>query len=322
MDQSFTHAKDAAIALKNLAEAKDLHSKVNYSFKDVERLLLKASDHNISAYVELAKLYEKHGIFDEALKWYMRKYNHSMLENEDIAKLASWYEQGIGTEIDYNMAVKLYTRIAFIHDEALKGAIRLYKNKDIDYVRNLAPGQMTFEKWEDEARKRGIIKESQIDEQTLQDMSNDFWATSDNDDEIIKNLGKSEFSVVYVVTTIFYLLVAAMIGFGVSDILERIYEVNNEHWFSAVSIILLSGGFCSFVPILAYSILEIKGSSITTAIGTGFIGGALVPIFTGFEHMDGGISGIFIISATMALVEYKASIKEHLQSNENSRRID
>jgi len=157
MTRSFTQAKDAAIALKYLTEAKALLRQDDYSFKEVEKLLLKASKSTRhKTYLELARLYEKHNMFDEALKWYMRKYNDSMLEAEDIVKVASWCEHGIGASIDNNMAVKLYTKVAFINDEALKGAIRLYENNKIDYVRNLAPGQMTLEKWEEEARKRGV----------------------------------------------------------------------------------------------------------------------------------------------------------------------
>jgi len=148
---------NVAIALQYLAEAKALLRKDDYNFKKVESLLLEASKSTRhETYLELARLYEKHNIFDEALRWYMRKYNHSMLEGEDTVKVASWYEQGIGTEIDHNMAVKLYTRIAFTNDEALKGAIRLYKDKNATYMRTLAPGLMTLEKWEDEARKRGV----------------------------------------------------------------------------------------------------------------------------------------------------------------------
>jgi len=157
MTRSFTQAKDTAVALKCLAEAKALLRQDNYSFKKVESVLLKASKSaRHEAYLELARLYEKHNMFDEALKWYMRKYNYSMLDNEYTVKGASWYEQGVGTEVDYNKAVKLYTRIAFTNDAALKGAIRLYENNKIDYVRSLAPGQMTLEKWEEEARKRGV----------------------------------------------------------------------------------------------------------------------------------------------------------------------
>jgi len=148
MDHSFTEAKDTAIALKYLTEAKALLRQDDYSFKEVEELLLKASKSTRhETYLELARLYEKHNMFDEALKWYMRKYNYSGLEGEDTVKVASWYEQGIGTEIDYNMAVKLYTKIAFTNDEALKGAIRLYKDKNATYM----SGLMTLEIWEDEA---------------------------------------------------------------------------------------------------------------------------------------------------------------------------
>ena len=157
MDHSFTEAKDTAIALKYLTEAKSLLRQDDYSFKKVESLLLEASKSTRhETYLELARLYERHNIFDEALKWYMRKYNYSMLEAEDIVKVASWYEQGIGTEIDHNMVVKLYTYIAFTNDEALKGAIKLYKDKNTTYMRTLAPGLMTLEKWEDVARKRGV----------------------------------------------------------------------------------------------------------------------------------------------------------------------
>jgi len=157
MTQSITQAKDTAIALKYLIEAKTLLCQDDYSFKKVESLLLEASKSTRhETYLELARLYERHNIFDEALKWYMRKYNYSMLEAEDIVKIASWYEQGVGTEVDNNLAVKLYIGIAFGNDEALKGAIRLYKNKNTTYTRTLAPGLMTLKKWEDEARKRGV----------------------------------------------------------------------------------------------------------------------------------------------------------------------
>ncbi len=156
-DNQITQAKDTAIALKYLIEAKALLRKDDYNFKKVEQLLLKASKSTRhETYLELARLYERHNIFDEALKWYMRKYNYSMLDKKDTVKVASWHEKGIGTEVDNNLAVKLYTGIAFGNDEALKGAIRLYKNKNTTYMRTLAPGLMTLEKWEDVARKRGV----------------------------------------------------------------------------------------------------------------------------------------------------------------------
>ncbi len=308
MTQPITQAKDTAIALKCLVEAKDLQSKASYSFKDVEQLLLKASDHNISAYVELAKLYEKHDVFDEALKWYMRKYNNSMLENEDIVKVASWYEQGIGTEVDNNMAVKLYTGIAFVDDEALKGAIRLYKNNNIDYVRSLAPGLMTLEKWEDEARKRGVIKESRTDEKKLRQIRNDIRESFKKDDEIIKNLGKGDFKFRYFILMLFMVLISVIIGSGVSDYLVRLHEVNDGHWFAAVVVMLLSGGVCSFIPILVYSFAKdvVSGGSIMI----GAIGGLLVPVFTGFEHMGSGIGAMFVLSAFISLSEYEINRKE------------
>jgi len=154
---SIVKAKDVAIAIKHLIEAKALLNQDSEKFKDIEQLLLKVSNFtHFETYLELARLYEKHNIFDKALKWYMRKYNHSLLNNKDLVKIASWYEQGIGTKIDKNMAVELYTKIAFVDDEALKGAVRLYKNKSVTYMRSLAPGLMTPEKWMYEADKRGI----------------------------------------------------------------------------------------------------------------------------------------------------------------------
>jgi TPR repeat protein len=157
MVDSIVEAKDTAIAIKYLIEAKTLLRKDNESFQDIEQLLLKASKFtHFETYLELAKLYEKHNFFDKALKWYMYKYDRSLLDNKDLIKVASWYEQGIGTKIDKNMAVELYTRIAFIDDEALAGVIRLYKNKGVTYMRVLAPGLMTPEKWRHEADKRGV----------------------------------------------------------------------------------------------------------------------------------------------------------------------
>jgi hypothetical protein len=192
MDQSFTEAKDTAIALKYLTEAKALLRQDDYSFKEVEELLLKASKSTRhETYLELARLYERHSIFDEALKWYMRKYNYSMLDKKDAMKVASWYEKGIGTEVDNNLAVKFYTGIAFSNDEALKGAIRLYKNKNTTYMRTSASGLMTPEKWEDEARERGVIEENQIDDKKIQKLEDAVRATFKNDptiDEVIQSI--------------------------------------------------------------------------------------------------------------------------------------
>jgi len=157
MTQSIVQVKDIAIALKHLTEAKGLLCQDGYSFKKVEHLLLKASKFaRHETYLELARLYERHNIFDEALKWYMLKYNISMLKRGDVLKVASWYEQGVGTKIDNNMAVKLYSSIAFLNDEALKGTIRLYKDKSATFIKSLAPGLMTLEKWEEEALKRDV----------------------------------------------------------------------------------------------------------------------------------------------------------------------
>lgn len=309
MTRSITQAKDAAIALKNLVEAKSLLNQDDYSFKQVEGLLLKASKHNIESYIELAKLYENHSIFDKALKWYMCKYNHSMLENEDIVKIANWHEKGVGTEIDNNMAVKLYTRVAFVNDEALKGAIRLYKDKDATYMRTLAPGLMTLDKWEDEAIKRGVVADDQINEGSIQEAEENLRALFKKDDEIIKNIGRDDFKLKYLLLFFFIISVAVMIGDGVSDYLVKLHEVNDSHWFAAIIIMLLSGGVCSFVPILIYSFAGDSGISKGSMI-IGFIGGLLVPVFTGFERMGSGIGSIFILSAIISLLEYKTNIKE------------
>jgi predicted HTH domain antitoxin len=192
MDQSFTEAKDTAIALKYLTEAKALLRQDDYSFKEVEELLLKASKSTrYETYLELARLYERHNIFDEALKWYMRKYNHSMLETEDTLKVASWYEQGIGTDTDYNMAVKLYTRKAFSNDEALKSVIRLYKDKNASYMGTSAYGLMTLEKWEDEARKRGVKDKGTLDKENLDYLEAKLRESFKNDptiDEVMQSI--------------------------------------------------------------------------------------------------------------------------------------
>jgi len=192
MNLSPTQAKDTAIALKYLTEAKDLLRQDGYSFKRVENLLLKASKFaRHETCIELARLYERHNIFDEALKWYMLKYNISMLERDDVLKVASWYEQGVGTKIDNNAAVKLYSSIAFLNDEALKSTIRLYKDKNATYIRPLAPGLMTLKKWEEEARKRGIKDKDTLDKENLDYLEAKLRESFKNDptiDEVMQSI--------------------------------------------------------------------------------------------------------------------------------------
>ncbi len=159
-------------------------------------------------------------------------------------------------------------------------------------------------------KNKAVSGKNQVDGKN---MSNDFWATSDN--KIIKNLGKVGFNPGHIIVFIFFMLVAAMIATGVSNYLERIYEVNNGHWLSVAGVMLLSGGFCSFIPVLIYSISEIKTKEIEMAILYGFGGGVLVTVLTGFEHMGSGMTGVFIIFTFLSFtytLEYNKEIKERL----------
>ena len=156
-------------------------------------------------------------------------------------------------------------------------------------------------------------------------VSSDFWTTSDNDDEIIKGLGKSGLKPEHIVMFVFLLFTVVMMGSAVSDYLEKVYKVSDGHWFSVISVMLLGGGFCSFIPVLIYSVSEIKTSKVMGMILFGFFGGILATILTGFEHMRDGITGVFAISAFMSsfyVLEYNKDMKERIFRYVESTRID
>jgi hypothetical protein len=88
---------------------------------------------------------------------------------------------------------------------------------------------------------------------------------------------------------------------------------------------LLGGGFCSFIPVLIYSVSEVKTSKVGSTILFGFFGGILATFLTGFEHMDTGIIGVFAITAFMScdgVLEYNKDMKERLFNYFESKRFD
>jgi hypothetical protein len=202
--------------------------------------------------------------------------------------------------------------------------IEVWGDKTIDDFEFDNPGQVLVVPNSVET-PANVENESVPDIENIQQAEEELRASFAKDHEIIKNLGKSGFKPTYVALFIFMFLVVFLVGSSVADQLERIYEVNGGHWFAVIIVMLLSGGFCSFIPVLIYSVSEVKSSKVGSAILFGFVGGILVPVLTGFEGMDEGITGIFAISAFMSfyyVLEYNKDIKERLIKHEKSKQID
>jgi len=143
MENTFKVAK----ALGHFSNAKQLIHSKNYSFHQVEKLLLKAAKAKVyDADIELATLYKKHKMFKEALYWYDKSSRISYDENL-IFEIASWYENGIGTEVNYDEAAKLYLKISHFNNEALVKLMTLYKDKKTSYFGTM-PQRNNFQYWQ------------------------------------------------------------------------------------------------------------------------------------------------------------------------------
>jgi len=136
-----------AKALGHFSYAKQLIHSKNYSFHQVEKLLLNAAKAKFSeADMELANFYKKHRMFKEALYWYEKSLPRSVDQNLKI-EIASWYENGIGTEVNYDKAAKLYLPISHFNDEALVKLMTLYNDKKTSYFGTM-PKRNNFQYWQ------------------------------------------------------------------------------------------------------------------------------------------------------------------------------
>ena len=127
--------------------AKQLMQSENYSFYQVEKLLLNAAKANVfDSKLELANFYKKHRMFKEALYWYDKSLHISSDENL-IIEIASWYENGIGTELNYDKAAKLYLMISQFNNEALVRLMTLYNDKKTSYFGTM-PQRNNFQYWQ------------------------------------------------------------------------------------------------------------------------------------------------------------------------------
>jgi len=115
---NFPNVKNIGQKIGLFSYAKQLIQSENYSFHQVEKLLLNAAKANVfDSKLDLANFYKKHRMFKEALYWY-EKTLFIGLDHNLLIEIASWYEEGIGTEVNYDKAAELYIRIAHSNDEA------------------------------------------------------------------------------------------------------------------------------------------------------------------------------------------------------------
>ena len=133
--------------------AKQLIQSENYSFHQVEKLLLGAAKADIfDSELELAKFYKEHRIFNEALYWY-EKTLFAGLDHNLLIEIASWYEEGIGTEVNYDKAAELYIRIAHSNDEALRRLLLLHKDNKTSYLGTI-PQRNNLQYWQNLLARR------------------------------------------------------------------------------------------------------------------------------------------------------------------------
>ena len=143
-------------AIRHSSIARQLASNKNYTFKEIEGHLLEAIKHNKnSAELDLANLYKKHKMFKEALYWY-EKTLFIGLDHNLLIELASWYEEGIGTEVNYDKAAELYLRIAHSNNEALIRLLSLHKDNKTSYLGTI-PQRNNLQYWQNLLARR--IKE-------------------------------------------------------------------------------------------------------------------------------------------------------------------
>ena len=143
----------ATKAIRHSAIARQLASNKNYTFKEVEGHLLEAVKHNKnSAELDLANLYKKHKMFKEALYWY-EKILFIGLDHNLLIELASWYEEGIGTEVNYDKAAELYLRIAHSNNEALRRLLLLHKDNKTSFLGTI-PQRNNLQYWQNLLARR------------------------------------------------------------------------------------------------------------------------------------------------------------------------
>ena len=141
----------ATKAIRHSSIARQLASNKNYTFKEVEGHLIEAIKYNKKfAELDLANLYKKHKMFKEALYWYEKIFigDHNLL-----IEIASWYEEGIGTEVNYDKAAELYLRIAHSNDEALRRLLLLHKDNKTSYLGTI-PQRNNLQYWQNLLARR------------------------------------------------------------------------------------------------------------------------------------------------------------------------
>lgn len=152
----------------NYSYALQLQQNPNYSFHQVEKLLINSAKADVfDSKLELANFYKKHKMFKEALYWY-DKTLFIGLDHNLVIELAGWYEEGIGTQVNYDKAAELYIRIAHSNNEALRKLVLLYKDNktsyfgttpqrnNLQYWQNLLAIQIKKEYWNINLTKRRI----------------------------------------------------------------------------------------------------------------------------------------------------------------------
>jgi len=85
-------------------------------------------------------------MFKEALYWFDKKAFYG-LDHNLLIEIASWYEEGIGTEVNYDKAAELYLRIAHSNNEALIRLLSLHKDKKTSYFGTI-PQRNNYEYWQ------------------------------------------------------------------------------------------------------------------------------------------------------------------------------
>ena len=137
----------------NYSYALQLQKNPNYSFHQVEKLLLDAAKADVfDSELELANFYKKHKMFKEALYWY-EKTLFIGLDRNLVFEIASWYEEGIGTEVNYDKAAELYERLAHYNNEALIRLLSLHKDKKTSYFGTI-PQRNNYEYWQNLLTRR------------------------------------------------------------------------------------------------------------------------------------------------------------------------
>ena len=137
----------------NYSYALQLQKNPNYSFHQVEKLLLNAAKADVfDSEIELANFYKKHKMFKEALYWY-EKILFIGLDYNLLIEIASWYEEGIGTEVNYDKAAELYLRIAHSNNEALIRLLSLHKDNKTSYLGTI-PQRNNLQYWQNLLTRR------------------------------------------------------------------------------------------------------------------------------------------------------------------------